>query len=163
MLHLVLLPGEGVDNRKVSSYSKKIASHGLKLAKDNSFWITKGEGEKVSGHICILDDIIEKLSEPKRTCTCLLVYNDIAANYLIDGLEAKGIAVPEDIAIASFDNTLLAQTKRITSVAQPVSEIAHLAFQMVKYQQQPDSIEMHEIVSRLIIRESSVKINITTL
>ena len=86
-----------------------------------------------------------------------------AANYLIDGLEAKGIAVPEDIAIASFDNTLLAQTKRITSVAQPVSEIAHLAFQMVKYQQQPDSIEMHEIVSRLIIRESSVKINITTL
>jgi len=58
---------------------------------------------------------------------------------------------------------LLAQTKRITSVAQPVSEIAHLAFQMVKYQQQPDSIEMHEIVSRLIIRESSVKINITTL
>ena len=67
------------------------------------------------------------------------------------------------ITITSFDNTLMAQTKRITSVAQPVSEIAHLAFQMVKYQQQPDSIEMHEIVSRLIIRESSVKINITTL
>ena len=154
---------EGVDSRKVSSYSKKIASHGLKLAKDNSFWIAKGEGEKISGHISILDDIIEKLSEPTRTCTCLLVYNDIAANYIIDGLKEKSISVPEDIAIASFDNTLLAQTKKITSVAQPVNEIAHLAFQMVKYQQQPDSIEMHEIVSRLIIRESSVKINITSL
>lgn len=78
-------------------------------------------------------------------------------------LKEKGISVPEDIAIASFDNTLLAQTKKITSVAQPVNEIAHLAFQMVKHQQQPDSIEMHEIVSRLIIRESSVKINITSL
>ncbi|KII65025.1 Catabolite control protein A [Thelohanellus kitauei] len=154
---------EGVDNRKVSSYSKKIASHGLTLAKDNSFWITKGEGERVSGHIQILDVIIEKLSEPDRTCSCLLVYNDIAANYIIDGLKEKGISIPEDIAIASFDNTLLAQTKKITSVAQPVNEIAHLAFQMVKHQQQPDSIEMHEIVSRLIIRESSVKINITSL
>ncbi len=29
---------------------------------------------------------------------------------------------------------------------------------MVKHQQQPDSIEMHEIVSRLIVRESSVKL-----
>ncbi len=91
------------------------------------------------------------------------MYNDIAANYIIDGLKEKGISAPEDIAIASFDNTLLAQTKKITSVAQPVNEIAHLAFQMVKHQQQPDSIEMHEIVSRLIIRESSVKINITSL
>ncbi|WP_447339246.1 substrate-binding domain-containing protein, partial [Klebsiella variicola] len=99
--------------------------------------------------------------------TCLfapsLVYNDIAANYIIDGLKEKGISIPEDVAIASFDNTLLAQTKKITSVAQPVNEIAHLAFQMVKHQQQPDSIEMHEIVSRLIVRESSVKINITSL
>ncbi|CAM1032947.1 LacI family transcriptional regulator [Escherichia coli] len=67
------------------------------------------------------------------------------------------------ITITSFDNTLMAQTKRITSVAQPVSEIAHLAFQMVKYRQQPDSIEMHEIVSGLIIRENRVRINITTL
>ena len=162
-IHTGHIAQEGVDSRKVSSYSKKIASHGLKLAKDNSFWIAKGEGEKISGHISILDDIIEKLSEPTRTCTCLLVYNDIAANYLIDGLKEKGISVPEDIAIASFDNTLLAQTKKITSVAQPVNEIAHLAFQMVKHQQQPDTIEMHEIVSRLIIRESSVKINITSL
>ncbi len=89
----------------------------MRLAKDNLFWIAKGEGEKVSGHISILDDIIEKLSKQKNTCTCLLVYNDIAANYIIDGLKENGISVPEDIAIASFDNTLLAQTKKITSVA----------------------------------------------
>lgn len=154
---------EGVDNRKASSFSKKIVSHGLTLAKENLFWIAKGEGEKVSGHISILDVIIEKLAGQKNTCSCLLVYNDIAANYIIDGLEEKGISVPQHIAIASFDNTLLAQTKKITSVAQPINEIAHLAFQMVKNKDQHDSIEMHEIVSRLIIRESSVNINITLL
>ena len=69
--------------------------------------------------------------------------------------------MPKDIAIASFDNTLLAQTKKITSVAQPISEIAHLAFQMINNETKQGSIEMHEIVSRLIIRESSVSINIT--
>ena len=73
---------EGVDSRKVSSYSKKIASHGLKLARDNSFWIAKGEGEKISGHISILDDIIEKLSEPTRTCTCLLGKVRISRSFL---------------------------------------------------------------------------------
>lgn len=154
---------EGVDNRKVSSYSKKISSHGLALAKENQFWITKGVGEKISGHINILDVIIEKLTKQHKTCSCLLVYNDVAASYIIDGLKEKGVAVPQNIAIASFDNTLLAQTKKITSMAQPISEIAHLAFQMVKNQVRQESIEMHEIVSRLIIRESSVNIHITTL
>jgi len=92
-----------------------------------------------------------------------MVYNDVAACYIIDGLKAQGITVPDDIAIASFDNTVLAQTQKITSVAQPINEIAHLAFQIVKNKNQQESIDMVEIVSRLIIRESSVRLTITTL
>lgn len=154
---------EGVDNRKVSAWSKKITSQGLSLDKENQFWIAKGEGEKTSGHISTLDEIVEKLATREKTCSCLWVYNDVAASYIIDGLKDKGISVPRGIAIASFDNTLLAQTKKITSVAQPIHEIAHLAFQMVKNKNKQDGIEMHEITSRLIIRESSMNINITTL
>ncbi|HGH5980088.1 TPA: substrate-binding domain-containing protein, partial [Kluyvera georgiana] len=154
---------DGVDNRKVSAYSKKITRHGLTVADENQFWIPKGEGEKISEHIATLDIIIEKLTQPNTTCSCLLIYNDVAANYVIDGLKKKGLLLPQDIAIASFDNTLLAQTKKITSVAQPINEIAHLAFQMVNHKKQQGNIEMYEIVSRLIIRESSVNINITAL
>ncbi|BCU55670.1 hypothetical protein ENKO_22640 [Enterobacter kobei] len=87
----------------------------------------------------------------------------MAACYLINGLKAQGLSVPDDIAIASFDNTVLAQTQKITSVAQPINEIAHLAFQLVKNKSQQESIDMIEIVSRLIIRESSVRLSITTL
>lgn len=153
---------EGVDNRKVSAWSKKITSQGLTFNKENQFWIAKGEGERTSGHISILDKIIEKLVLRRNECSCLWVYNDVAASYIIDGLKKQGISVPQDIAIASFDNTLLAQTKGITSVAQPIHEIAHLAFQMVKNQSKQEGIEMYEIVSRLIIRESSVNMDITT-
>ncbi|WP_421595796.1 LacI family DNA-binding transcriptional regulator [Rahnella sp. PD4] len=153
---------EGVDNRKVSAWSKKITGQGLTFNKENQFWIAKGEGERTSGHISILDKIIEKLTLWRNECSCLWVYNDVAASYIIDGLKKQGISVPQDIAIASFDNTLLAQTKGITSVAQPIHEIAHLAFQMVKNQSKQEGIEMYEIVSRLIIRESSVNMDITT-
>ncbi|RJT43408.1 LacI family DNA-binding transcriptional regulator [Rahnella woolbedingensis] len=154
---------ESVDNRKVSAWSKKITGQGLAFNKDNQFWIAKGEGEKTSGHISILDEIIEKLATRRKECSCLWVYNDVAASYVIDGLKEKGVDVPKYIAIASFDNTLLAQTKRITSVAQPIKEIANLAFQMVNNENNKGSIEMHEIITRLIIRESSIPINITTL
>ncbi|HDS7116333.1 TPA: LacI family DNA-binding transcriptional regulator [Klebsiella aerogenes] len=154
---------EGADNRKVFSWAKQITAQGLTIDKENQFWIAKGEGEKTSGHISILDDIIVRLAERINHCSSLWVYNDVAASYIIDGLKEKGISVPKDIAIASFDNTLLAQTKKITSVAQPISEIAHLAFQMINNETKQESIEMHEIVSRLIIRESSVSINITLL
>lgn len=92
-----------------------------------------------------------------------MIYNDVAASYIIDGLNAKGLCVPQDIAIVSFDNTLLAQTRKMTSIAQPISEIAHLAFQMVNNNNKQESIEMVEIDSRLIIRESSITLNITTL
>ncbi len=152
---------EGADNRKVFSWAKRITGQGLSIDKKNQFWIAKGEGEKTSGHISILDDIIVRLAARINHCSSLWVYNDVAASYIIDGLKEKGISVPKDIAIASFDNTLLAQTKKITSVAQPISEIAHLAFQMINNETKQGSIEMHEIVSRLIIRESSVSINIT--
>lgn len=91
------------------------------LCNENQFWITNGAGEKISGHINILDVIIEKLTQHKKMCSCLLVYNDVAANYIIDGLKEKGMAVSQNIAIASFDNTLLAQTKKITSIAQPIN------------------------------------------
>lgn len=154
---------EGVDNRKVSSWSKKITSQGLTVDKENQFWIEKGKGEIISGHISILEDIVEKLAARKNQCTCLWVYNDVAASYIIDGLKARQVAVPQDIAIASFDNTFLAQTKKITSMVQPINEIAHLAFTMVNNESEQENIEMYEIVSRLIIRESSVTINITTL
>lgn len=154
---------EGADNRKVFSWAKRITAQGLTIDKENQFWIAKGEGEKTSGHISILDDIIVRLAERINHCSSLWVYNDVAASYIIDGLKEKGISVPKDIAIASFDNTLLAQTKKITSVAQPISEIAHLAFQMINNETKQESIEMHEIVSRLIVRESSVSINITLL
>lgn len=154
---------EGVDNRKVSAWSKKITGYGLTLNPQNQFWIAKGEGEKISGHINTMDDIIERLASRETICTCLMVYNDVAASYIIDGLNSKGISVPQDIAIVSFDNTLLAQTKKITSIAQPISEIAHLAFQMVSNKNNPESIEMYEITSRLIVRESSININITAL
>lgn len=80
--------------------------------KENQFWIAKGEGEKTSGHISILDDIISRLAKRINHCSSLWVYNDVAASYIIDGLKGKGISVPQDIAIASFDNTLLAQTKK---------------------------------------------------
>lgn len=154
---------EGVDNRKVSSYSKKIASYGLTLDKVNQFWIPKGESEKITEHISTLDAIINQLVTGENICTCLLVYNDVAASYIIDALREKNISIPQRISIASFDNTLLAQTKKITSIAQPINEIAHLAFQMVNNKSKRDNIEMYEIVSRLIIRESSVNINKTTL
>ncbi|UNX75389.1 LacI family DNA-binding transcriptional regulator [Klebsiella aerogenes] len=154
---------EGVDNRKVFSWAKRITGQGLIVDKENQFWIAKGEGEKTSGHISILDDIISSLAKRINHCSSLWVYNDVAASYIIDGLKEKGISVPQDIAIASFDNTLLAQTKKITSVAQPICEIAHLAFQMINHETKQGGIEMYEIVSRLIIRESSVNVNITLL
>lgn len=60
-------------------------------------------------------DMEEKLSKKgllrmyRRTkdCTAMIVYNDEVANYYMDFLEERGLHVPEDVSLVSFDDAEL--------------------------------------------------------
>ena len=58
---------------------------------------------------------------------------DMAAYFLIQRLTMRGIKVPEDVSIISFDNTLLSEscTPALTSVNISTREIAEKSFQLI--------------------------------
>lgn len=85
--------------------------------------------------------------------------NDVIAYELIKELENRNINVPKDIAVVGFDNTILSQILKITSVNQPIKEIVEKGFQILLEQIKEEKfihIGNFQILPSLTIRKSSV-------
>lgn len=65
--------------------------------------------------------------------TALFAYNDLAAFSAVSILQERGYRIPDDIVVAGFDNTFLANEMKpqLTSVAQPIAEIGRLAVDLL--------------------------------
>ena len=70
-------------------------------------------------------DMDEKLSKKgflrfyRRTkeCTAIMTYNDEVANYYMDFLTDRGLSVPKDVSIVSFDDAQLQLNQEVTLVS----------------------------------------------
>lgn len=71
--------------------------------------------------------------ESLEECTAVVCHNDMIAYYLIQELRQAGRKVPDDISVASFDNTYLSSTERltITSLSHQIHEIGREAARTV--------------------------------
>ncbi len=78
-----------------------------------------------------LSDFVRKTSE----CTALLVYNDEIAEKYVEFAEGRGIKIPEDLSIASFDNISLSENARLklTSAIHPKYELGKRAARNLIY------------------------------
>ena len=86
--------------------------------------------------------------------------NDTVAYELIKELEARDINIPKDTMVASFDNTILSQILKITSVNQPIQEIVEKGFEILLNQISEERFYHFgnfEIFPSLVIRRSTIK------
>ena len=145
----------------MSAFCRKALSHGYQVEKQHSYWIPKGDGENNRGHIHSLDNIVDNILSQQDKINCLFIYNDVAASYVIENLRRRGVNIPGDIAVASFDNTIIAQMMNITSIAQPINEMGKLAFELINSTEKKDHIDSITLTTKLIVRESSLGITVT--
>lgn len=135
--------------------------NGYKAALENSFipvcedWIRYGEigverGIAEAEAICRMAE-----SGP----VAVVVTNDETAIGLIDECRARGVRIPESIAVVSFDNVRLAQLHcfDLTSVRQPIGEISTAAVEATLSSIRGESPPQKRIVLQpeLVIRGSS--------
>lgn len=92
-------------------------------------------------------------------CEAYLANDDITACEAIAAFRDLGYDVPKDIAIAGFDNSLLAKeiSPKLTALAQPLEEIGKKAVEVLLAQIH-DGVppQMYELESRVIVRESTI-------
>ena len=92
--------------------------------------------------------------------TAIFLLNDIFAPSCLRAIATQGLRIPEDVAVAGFDNDFEAGEFPIplTSYAQPGREIGHLAGQLLSRMldgHAPETL-VNLLPGRLIVRHSTV-------
>lgn len=111
-------------HKRYEGFSKAMTLHGLEMQDDALIWYTTEDLDYLFGGN--LDDVMMKRLEKVTGIVC---YNDLIAVKLIALLNRKGIQVPQDKSIVSFDNSSLSSKLLygLTSYIYPSKEIGEAA------------------------------------
>lgn len=102
-------------------YVKALAQAGVAYDPDLVIWYhTKDKSMKP------MEGLL-KIFENGISCQAVVCYNDEIAADVIKGLRNIGRNVPHDISVTGFDNSLLAHSKGITTIAHPQEELGKKA------------------------------------
>jgi len=108
------------------------------------------------------EDIIEisrKISVDHRDITAAFVTSDQIASYLIHGLHANHVNVPEDFSVIGFDNLLISTqiTPQLTTISQNLTEKANLSVDVLfKQLKSPDAPTESLVLDVALIERGSV-------
>jgi LacI family transcriptional regulator len=82
--------------------------------------------------------------------------NDLIGYGALQAFTGLGVSVPGDVAITGFDDTLIAQASRLTSVRQPVAELAEIAVRTAVHRVgDGENPQFSTLRPELVIRSSS--------
>ncbi len=94
----------------------------------------------------------------KLAFTALFCSNDGAAHDAIHAAREHGIRVPEDLAVTGFDDTFVAKINKITSIHQPLEEMARtslkIIFDRIAHPQERAPLDI-QLTPSIIVRKSS--------
>jgi LacI family transcriptional regulator len=142
-----------LNDERIDGYKRALALHGIPL--DLTLMRLLDGGKVLSSSYDLTLDLIREHPE----VTALFASSDEAAIAAMAALRDQGRRVPEDIAVASIDNTETAAIVRpaLTSVNIPRSEMVEYAFQFLLSQREhPVSRPASMLLPmELIVRESS--------
>jgi LacI family transcriptional regulator len=108
---------------RVTGFRRAIAEAGLpeQLVVEADFHFTGGR------------EATARLLDTGQQFTALFAANDLMAAGTIRELEARGIAVPDDVSVIGFDDAPLAEmiSPALTTMRQPLQEMAHAAVSLL--------------------------------
>jgi DNA-binding LacI/PurR family transcriptional regulator len=145
----------GGEKRKRSTYDKyqqyiyMLGTHALEFRKE---YVQEGDYSEAGGYASFM-----RLLECSRVPTAAIAINDYSAIGALRAANEKGLAVPNDLSLVSFDNTFLSETAfpKLTSVdynyVEFGKELINLAIQAAQKEKAP---ELHLIKTKLVIRDS---------
>ena len=97
---------QGIERYK--GFVQCLSDYGVKFDDDCIRWYsTKDMEEKLSKKGLL------RMYRRTKDCTAMIVYNDEVAGYYMEFLEERGLHVPEDVSLVSFDDEELQQDARV--------------------------------------------------
>lgn len=145
---------DGQGHLRYAGYVDAMREAGLEIDDTCILWI---DTEDVKH----LEKSKEKIMDRFKDCTALFCYNDEVAFSLIDILEKEGLRVPDDISLASVDDSELAVLGDValTSVPHPMEHLGEKAAEnLLKMIKEPSFDATYEFDINIIQRDSVKKL-----
>jgi len=102
-------------------YVKALSNAGIKYDPDMVVWYhTSDKSTKPM-------EALSMMIENRISMDAVVCYNDEIAVDVINGMKALGRSVPHDISVTGFDNSLLAASRKLTTIAHPQEELGRVA------------------------------------
>lgn len=97
---------QGIERYK--GFIQCLSDYGMKFDDDCVRWYsTKDMDEKLSKKGML------RMYRRTKDCTAMIVYNDEVAEYYMEFLADRGLSVPEDVSVVSFDDAELQQEQKV--------------------------------------------------
>lgn len=136
--------------RRTDSYLDTLSQYGLEI---DPALIVESDWEFEGGAVAM-----QKLLQVNPLPTAIFAANDMMAVGAIETLRGAGLRVPEDMALASYDNRDFSRSlpPRLTTVSLPTYQMGVKAAELLwlKIQGEVDNIDEVQICGQLHIRES---------
>ncbi|SEL10889.1 LacI family transcriptional regulator [Butyrivibrio sp. ob235] len=143
----------GVDYERFSGYKYALEGNGIHYEED---WFLK-----IRPRSDEIEESLEEICKRAPEFDAIMCVSDLYAVQLLSALEDRGIRVPDDISVAGFDDTLLAQFHRpaVTTVHQDVKlkgiTATETLLKRIRGEKTPNQIQLP---TKLIIRDTVKKI-----
>lgn len=154
--HIAMIGGR---NHVKSTYDKRmryksiLRSHGITFRER---YVPESDYDIEGGYECM-----NRLFDTNRTIpTAVMAINDFSAVGVMRSVKERGLKIPEDMAIVSFDNTFIVDTvlPRLTSISYDYDRFGKtLVDTAVRLIQAEDVPMIQQIPSKLVVRNSTVK------
>jgi LacI family transcriptional regulator len=149
--------GRSVEEERLEAYFHSLRQAGesvdQQLVQLDKYYELGPDGANVAGYRCMK----AILNAPERP-SAVFASCDILAAGALQALYEAGLRVPDDISILGYDDTLAASlTPRLTTVAQPMSELGTAAIQLAIGTIEGPAVEPRVITlsPKLIVRNST--------
>jgi DNA-binding LacI/PurR family transcriptional regulator len=141
--------GQAAMADRLAGYTDALAEAGLP---GDDALVVHGEGTAASGR--------ERMAELLRRAgdlDAVLVASDIMTAGALETLDARGLRVPDDVAVVGFDDGALARERGLTVVGQPVDELGAAAAELMLrvIAKGPDGVPPVSLPMTLVVRSSS--------
>ncbi len=144
-------------HRRYQGVLKAHRELGLSISEDSIVWFTT---EDVENMFC--GDGNKHFLRRLEGCTGLICYNDQIAIKVLDVFRDKGIKVPEDMSVVSFDDSELASAAEIklTTIAHPGIRLGEkTAGSLLDLLENRKSVVKEIMKPTLIVRNSTIRLN----
>lgn len=141
---------DGQGHQRYAGFVDAMNEAGLEIDDNRILWI---DTEDVKN----LEKCTERILERVESCTGLFCYNDQVAFKLMEIFKKQGILIPEDISLASVDNSDLAVRgeAKLTTVPHPMEKLGEKAAgNLIKMIKNPTFEGTYEFDHEIIIRDS---------